>query len=103
MWYLRAIAKRRDFFRTQALSGTAIAAETIEAPTAARAQGTAVKLGALHAMSGVLSYCGQQGHSTRPRTAEGRVSIAVALLIAGVVVAPALFSPRDALSAEYIL
>jgi len=30
MWYRRAIANRRDFFRARALNGTAIAARTIK-------------------------------------------------------------------------
>jgi len=103
MWYRRATANRRDFFRTPALSGTAIAARSIKAPAVARVQGTALRLGALHPVSGALSYCGEQCRSTGPWTVEGRARIAVALLIAGVVAAPAVFSPRDALSAEYAL
>ena len=103
MWYRRATANRRDFFRTPALSGTAIAARSIKAPAVARVQGTEVKPGALHPVSGALSYCGEQCRSTGPRTVQGRARIAVALLIAGVVAAPAVFSPRDALSAEYTL
>jgi len=103
MWYRRATANCRVFFRAPALSGTAIAARTIEAPAVARAQGAAVKLGALHPVSGALSDCGQQCRSTGPRTVEGRARIAIALLIAGVVAVPAVFSPRDALSAEYTL
>jgi len=40
------------FFRTPALSGTAIAARSIKAPAVARVQGTEVKLGALHPVVG---------------------------------------------------
>src|SRR5262249_54275942 len=103
MWYRRAIANRRDFFRAPAVGGTAIAAGTIEAPAVARAQGAAVELRALRPVSGALSYCGQQCHSTGPRTVEGRARSSAALLIASVIAAPAVFSPHDALSAEYTL
>jgi len=103
MWYRRAIANRRDFFRARALNGTAIAARTIKAPGVVRVQGTAVKLGAPHAVSGALSYRGQQCRSTEPGTVEGKARTAVALLIAGVIAMLAVSSPRDALSAEYTL
>jgi acetamidase/formamidase len=86
MWYLRATAHRRGFFRAPALSGTTTAARAIKAPAVARAQGTALRLGALH-----------------PVSIEGRARIAVALLIAGVVAASAVFSSHDARSAEYTL
>src|SRR6267143_6678149 len=102
MRYRRATANRREFFRAPALSDTATAARTIKATAVARAQGTALRLGALHPVSGALPRCGQQCRSTGPRTVEG-TRIAVALLIASVVAAPAVFSPRDALSAEYTL
>jgi hypothetical protein len=103
MWYRRATVNLRDFFRAPALSGTAMTARLIEAPAVARASGAAVKLGAPHPVSGALSYSGQQRRSTGLRTVEGRASIAVALLITGVVAVPAVFSPRDARSAEYTL
>jgi|SRR6266853_3682339 len=103
MWYLRATANRHDFFRAPALSDTATAAKTIKAPAVARAQGAVAKLGVLHPVLGALPRCGQQCRSTGPRTVEGRTRIAVALLIASVVAAPAVFSPRDARSAEYTL
>src|SRR5215831_2406062 len=103
MWYRRAIANRRDFFRARALNGTAIAARTIKAPGVARVHGTAVKLGALHSGPGALSYWGHQCRSTEPGTVEGKARTAVALLIAGVVAMLAVSSPRDALSAEYTL
>jgi hypothetical protein len=103
MRYRRATANRRDFFGAPALSDTATAARTIKAPAVAGAQGKALRLGALHPVSGALPSCGQQCRSTGPRTVEGRTRIAVALLIASVVAAPAVFSPRDARSAEYTL
>ena len=77
MSYQRATANRRDFFRTPALSG---AARAVKAPAVAGAQGTAVKLGAVHPMSGALPYCGQQCRSTVPSNVESRARIAVALL-----------------------
>ena len=97
MCYRRATANCRDFFRTLAPSGTPIAARTITEPAVARARAAAARLAALHL------YCGRQWGSTGPRTVKGRARIAVALLIAGVPAAPALFSSRDALSAEYTL
>jgi acetamidase/formamidase len=103
MSHRRAAANRRAFFRTPALNGTTTAARTIKPPAIARAQGVAAKLGALYPVSGALSRCGQQCRSTGPGTLEGRARIAVALLIASVVAAPVVFSPRDALSAEYTL
>ena len=103
MCYRRATANCRDFFRTLAPSGTPIAARTITEPAVARARGAAARLGALHPVRGALFYRGQQCGLSGPRTVKGRARIAVALLIAGVVAAPALFSSRDALSAEYTL
>ena len=88
MRYRQATANRREFFRTPALSGTTAAARRIKAPAA---------------VSGALSCCSQRCRSTGTRTVEGKVRISVALLIASVVVAPAVFSTRDALSAEYTL
>ena len=86
MWYRRATANRRDFFRTPALSHTTTAARTIKAPAIARARGAAAKLDALHPVLGALPRCGQHCCSTGPGTVEGRARIAVALLIASVVV-----------------
>jgi acetamidase/formamidase len=103
MSYRRATANRRDFFRTPALSDTTKAARTIKAPAIARAQSAAAKRGALHPVLGELPRCGQHYRSTGLGTVEGRARIAVALLIACVVAAPVIFSPRDALSAEYTL
>src|SRR6266481_5035601 len=88
MRYRRATANRRDFSRTPALSGTPTAAGTIKA---------------LAAVPGPLSCCSQRCRSTGTRTVEGRARTSVALLIASVVAVPAVFSPRDALSAEYTL
>ncbi len=80
MRHRRATATRRDFFRTPTLSDTTTAARTIKAPAALR-----------------------RHRFTRTRTVEGRAGASVALLIAGVVALPAVFSTHDALSAEYTL
>src|SRR6266851_3214520 len=48
---------RRRFLQTSALGAAAL----LHAPAVLRAQGTAVKLGVLHPVSGALSYSGQQG------------------------------------------
>jgi acetamidase/formamidase len=88
MRYRQATANRRDFSRTPALSGTTTAARTIKAPAA---------------VPGALSRCSQRCRSTGTKTVEGRARTSVALLIAGVIAAPAVFSTRDALSAEYTL
>src|SRR5690349_7671551 len=48
---------RRRFLQTTALG----AAATLHAPAVLRAQGSAVKVGILHPVSGALSYSGQQG------------------------------------------
>jgi acetamidase/formamidase len=103
MSYRRATANRRGFFRTPAVSATTTADRTIKAPAIARAQVAAAKLDALHPVLGALPRCGQHCRSTGPGTVEGRARIAVALLIASVVAAPVVFSPRDALGAEYTL
>jgi acetamidase/formamidase len=97
MSYRRASADRRDFSRTPALGG-ATTAKAI-----ARAQGAAAKLGALHPVLGALAGCVRQCRSAGPGTVERRARIALALLIAGVVAASVVFSPRDALCAEYTL
>jgi branched-chain amino acid transport system substrate-binding protein len=52
---------RRRFLQTTALSAAAAATGLVSAPAVLRAQGTAVKLGVLHPVSGALSYSGQQG------------------------------------------
>src|SRR5436190_6730903 len=43
------------------LQSTAIGAATLAAPSVLRAQGSGVKIGVLHPVSGALSYSGQQG------------------------------------------
>src|SRR6266436_3652668 len=88
MRYRRATANRRDFFRSPALRGTTTTARTIKAPAV---------------VSGAPFGCSQRCRSTGTRTAEGRARTSVALLIAVVVAVPAVFSPREALSAEYSL
>ena len=103
MCYRRAIANCRDFFRPPGAIGTPTAARTITQAAVARARGAAARVGALHPLRGALFYCSRQRGSTGPRAVKGRARIAVALLIAGVLAAPALFSSRDALSAEYTL
>lgn len=52
---------RRKFLKTTALTAAAAAAGTLPAPAILRAQGSAVKLGILHPVSGALSYSGTQG------------------------------------------
>src|SRR5215471_15422874 len=101
--YRRASANCRDFLRAPAPTGTPTAARTITEPAVARARGAAARLGALHPLRGALFYCGQPCGSTGPRAVKGRARIALALLIASVAAEPALFSSRDALSAEYTL
>jgi branched-chain amino acid transport system substrate-binding protein len=52
---------RRRFLHTTTLGAAASAVVFLNAPAVLRAQGTAVKLGVLHPVSGALSYSGQQG------------------------------------------
>ena len=52
---------RRRLLRTTMLGAAASASAILDGPTYLRAQGTAVKLGVLHPVSGALSYSGQQG------------------------------------------
>ena len=52
---------RRRLLRTTGLGAAAAATGLVSAPAALRAQGSAVKLGVLHPVSGALSYSGQQG------------------------------------------
>src|SRR4249920_3813095 len=47
--------------RRKFLQSTAIGAATLAAPSVLRAQGSGVKIGVLHPVSGALSYSGQQG------------------------------------------
>ena len=72
MWYRRAIANCRDFFRPPAPIGTPTAARTITQAAVARARGAAARLGALRPLQGALFYCGQQCGSTGPRAFKGR-------------------------------
>src|SRR5438128_11208689 len=51
---------RRKLLQTTAV-GAAAATAVVNAPSLLRAQGSAVKLGVLHPVSGALSYSGQQG------------------------------------------
>jgi branched-chain amino acid transport system substrate-binding protein len=51
---------RRKFLQTTAL-GAGAAASLLSAPAVLRAQGSAVKVGVLHPVSGALSYSGSQG------------------------------------------
>ena len=50
------ILNRRRF-----LQSTAVTAAALSAPSVLRAQGSAIKVGVLHPVSGALSYSGQQG------------------------------------------
>jgi branched-chain amino acid transport system substrate-binding protein len=52
---------RRRFLTTSAFGVAAAATGSIAMPSVVRAQGTAVKLGVLHPVTGALSYSGQQG------------------------------------------
>lgn len=52
---------RRGFLRTAAIGAAATATSLWPAPAVLRAQGTSVKIGVLHPVSGALSYSGQQG------------------------------------------
>jgi branched-chain amino acid transport system substrate-binding protein len=52
---------RANLNRRRFLQSTALAAATLSAPSVLRAQGSAVKIGVLHPVSGALSYSGQQG------------------------------------------
>src|SRR6195256_5098621 len=52
---------RRRFLQSTVLAAAATAAGVLHAPAVLRAQGTAIKVGVLHPVSGALSYSGQQG------------------------------------------
>jgi branched-chain amino acid transport system substrate-binding protein len=52
---------RRKFLATTALGAAAAATGSVAMPSILRAQGTPVKLGVLHPVTGALSYSGQQG------------------------------------------
>src|SRR5215217_7594230 len=60
MSHLSAQITRRRLLQTTAL-GAAVAATGLGRPAVLRAQGSPVKLGVLHPVSGALSYSGQQG------------------------------------------
>jgi branched-chain amino acid transport system substrate-binding protein len=47
--------------RRRFMTSTAVAAAALSAPSVLRAQGSTVKIGVLHPVSGALSYSGQQG------------------------------------------
>jgi branched-chain amino acid transport system substrate-binding protein len=47
--------------RRRFMTSTAVAAAALSAPSVLRAQGSPVKIGVLHPVSGALSYSGQQG------------------------------------------
>jgi branched-chain amino acid transport system substrate-binding protein len=57
---LLAVSRRR-LLQTTARGAAAMAAGLLPAPAVLRAQGTSVKIGVLHPVSGALSYSGQQG------------------------------------------
>ncbi|MEW6453295.1 MAG: ABC transporter substrate-binding protein [Pseudomonadota bacterium] len=52
---------RDNLNRRRFLQSTALAAAALSAPSVLHAQGSAVKIGVLHPVSGALSYSGQQG------------------------------------------
>ncbi len=52
---------RRQFLNTTALGAAVVATGSIAMPSVLRAQGSPVKLGVLHPVTGALSYSGQQG------------------------------------------
>src|SRR5215813_11203883 len=52
---------RRQFLATTAFGTAVTATGSIAMPSVLRAQGSPVKLGVLHPVSGALSYSGQQG------------------------------------------
>jgi branched-chain amino acid transport system substrate-binding protein len=58
---LAAELSRRRMLQTTALGAAAVASGFVSLPAKLRAQGSAVKLGVLHPVSGALSLSGQQG------------------------------------------
>src|SRR4249920_914069 len=52
---------RRQFLATTAFGAAVTATGSVSMPSVLRAQGTPVKLGVLHPVTGALSYSGQQG------------------------------------------
>src|SRR5512133_484648 len=61
MSHWSAQVTRRKLVQTTAVGAAAAATGLINAPALLRAQGSPVKLGVLHPVSGALSYSGQQG------------------------------------------
>src|SRR5256886_6126691 len=61
MSHWSAEVTRRNLLQTTALGAAAAATGLVYAPALLRAQGSSVKLGVLHPVSGALSYSGQQG------------------------------------------
>src|SRR2546430_9228406 len=61
MSHRSAQVTRRRLLQTTAMGAAAAATGLITAPALLRAQGSPVKLGVLHPVSGALSYSGQQG------------------------------------------
>jgi branched-chain amino acid transport system substrate-binding protein len=57
----RANRSRRQFLQHSAMGAIAVATGLGGAPAVLRAQGSAVRIGVLHPVSGALSYSGQQG------------------------------------------
>ena len=61
MSQLRTPFSRRRFLATTALGAASAASGTLAMPAVLRAQGSGVRLGLLHPVTGALSYSGQQG------------------------------------------
>ena len=57
----RIPVSRRRFLASSAFGTAALAIGSLSMPAVLRAQGTSVKLGVLHPVTGALSYSGQQG------------------------------------------
>jgi branched-chain amino acid transport system substrate-binding protein len=57
----RANRSRRQFLQHSAMGAIGVAAGLGSAPAILRAQGSSVRIGVLHPVSGALSYSGQQG------------------------------------------
>ena len=61
MSHWSAQVTRRRLLQTTAVGASAALTGLVTAPALIRAQGSPVKLGVLHPVSGALSYSGQQG------------------------------------------
>src|SRR4029450_7742986 len=70
MSHRSAQVTRRRLLRTTALGAAAEATGLINAPALLRAQGSPVKLGVLHPVSGALSYSGQRARLGAPIAIE---------------------------------